>query len=85
MVAGSEDIAGTIRRLVARETELSLADMTDDFRWIDHATAEDVGWFLGEVERQFGCGALFDGNPDTDRIATVGGLIAQVEEMLRQS
>lgn len=69
--------------MVARETNLTLADMTDDFRWIDHATAEDTGWFLGEVERQFACAALFNSNPDTEQIATVGGLITHVQEMLR--
>lgn len=84
MTQGFDDIADTIRRMVARETQLTLADMTDDFRWIDHATAEDIGWFLGEIERHFVSPALFSGNPDIAHVATVGQLIRYVETTLRR-
>jgi hypothetical protein len=80
-----EDVAGTIRRMIAEEVEIDPSQVGDDFRWLDSFSADDAGWFLASVQKHFADSALCSSNMDSaalECIATVGSLIRHVESEL---
>ena len=79
-----DQIAGTVRRLMATDLGVSQDSLRDEFAWINETTPDDAGWFLRRLEDELGS-KVFDNYvklEDLARISTVSGLISYVLERI---